>query len=199
MAFAGDLTTPGRPPRRLARQPAGRPRRVPRAVGQSRRGRAGQAVPVQPPDPGPPGGGQAQLGLRTLINLRGHRQCGSDALSRAAARRSACAHRHGVRKPRRAAPRPHPALRRHLPAPGDAGADALQVRRRPGRPGRRAGHPVRGRHRREPLAQLSWRFGHWSRSRTGVLDAFFVRYAEQAEGRMPFLTWVRDRVRRSPA
>ena len=31
-----------------------------------------------------------KLGLRTLINLRGHRQCGSDALSRDAARRLGC-------------------------------------------------------------------------------------------------------------
>ncbi len=29
-----------------------------------------------------------------------------------------------------------------------------------------------------------------SRSRTGVLDAFFVRYAAEAEGRVPFLDWV---------
>ncbi len=43
---------------------------------------------------------------------------------------------------------------------------------------------------RQALEQLSWRFGHWSRSRTGVLDAFFVRYAAEAEGRLPFLDWV---------
>ena len=35
----------------------------------------------------------------------------------------------------------------------------------------------------DALAQLSWRFGHWSRSRTGILDAFFIRYAADAEGR----------------
>jgi len=43
----------------------------------------------------------------------------------------------------------------------------------------------------EALKQLSWRFGHWSRARTGVLDAFFIRYAADAEGRLPFLDWVR--------
>jgi hypothetical protein len=42
----------------------------------------------------------------------------------------------------------------------------------------------------QALAQLSWRFGHWSRSRTGILDAFFIRYAAEAEGRVPFLQWV---------
>lgn len=43
----------------------------------------------------------------------------------------------------------------------------------------------------EALKQLSWRFGHWSRARTGVLDAFFIRYAVDAEGRLPFMDWVR--------
>jgi protein tyrosine/serine phosphatase len=43
----------------------------------------------------------------------------------------------------------------------------------------------------DALRQLSWRFGHFSRARTGILDAFFHRYAEQGEGRLPFLDWVR--------
>ena len=43
----------------------------------------------------------------------------------------------------------------------------------------------------EALKQLSWRFGHWRRARTGVLDAFFLRYASDAEGRLPFMDWVR--------
>ena len=42
----------------------------------------------------------------------------------------------------------------------------------------------------QALQQLSWRFGHWKRSRTGILDAFFIHYAAQAEGRIPFLQWV---------
>ena len=42
------------------------------------------------------------------------------------------------------------------------------------------------------MAQLSWRFGHWRSARTGILDAFFHRYARDAEGRLPFLDWVRD-------
>ena len=43
----------------------------------------------------------------------------------------------------------------------------------------------------EALKQLSWRFGHWRRARTGVLDAFFLLYAAEAEGRLPFMDWVR--------
>jgi hypothetical protein len=42
----------------------------------------------------------------------------------------------------------------------------------------------------DALRQLSWRFGHFSRGPAGILDAFFHRYAAEAEGRMPFLEWV---------
>ena len=45
---------------------------------------------------------------------------------------------------------------------------------------------------REALAQLSLRFGHIRQARTGVLDAFFHHYAREAEGRKPFLDWVRE-------
>ena len=44
----------------------------------------------------------------------------------------------------------------------------------------------------EALAQLSLRHLHFSRSSTGILDAFFRLYAEEAEGKKPFLDWVRD-------
>lgn len=42
------------------------------------------------------------------------------------------------------------------------------------------------------LDQLSWRFGHFNHAKTGILDAFFLRYAREAEGRKPFLEWVRE-------
>lgn len=51
---------------------------------------------------------------------------------------------------------------------------------------------LRGASAAEALGQLSWRFGHVRRSRTGILDAFFLRYAREAEGRKPFLDWVRE-------
>ncbi len=44
----------------------------------------------------------------------------------------------------------------------------------------------------DALRQLSWRFGHIKQAKTGVLDAFFLRYQREAEGRKPFLDWVRD-------
>lgn len=43
----------------------------------------------------------------------------------------------------------------------------------------------------DALRQLSWKNGHFNRSRTGVLDAFFLRYQAEAEGRIPFMQWVR--------
>jgi protein tyrosine/serine phosphatase len=45
---------------------------------------------------------------------------------------------------------------------------------------------------RDALRHLSLRFGHIAQSRTGILDAFFHRYASDAEGRKPFLDWVRE-------
>ena len=44
----------------------------------------------------------------------------------------------------------------------------------------------------EALRQLSWRFGHIRQAKTGILDAFFLRYQREAEGRKPFLDWVRE-------
>jgi protein tyrosine phosphatase (PTP) superfamily phosphohydrolase (DUF442 family) len=40
--------------------------------------------------------------------------------------------------------------------------------------------------------QLSWRHLHVALAPTGILDAFFRLYAAEAEGRKPFLDWVRE-------
>ena len=45
---------------------------------------------------------------------------------------------------------------------------------------------------RDALDQLSLRFGHIRQAKTGILDAFFLRYQRESEGRKPFLDWVRD-------
>ena len=129
--------------------------------------------------------------LRTLINLRGHRQCGSDALSREAAARLGLRHI-DMAFESRGAPHRDRILRfadiyRTLDAPAlmhcKSGAD---------RAGLAAGLAVllEGGTAAQALRQLSWRYGHFSRSRTGVLDAFFRRYGAEAEGRVPFLQWV---------
>ncbi len=131
--------------------------------------------------------------IRTLVNLRGPRFCGSDALSREAAARLGLAH---IDAPLESRGAPHrdrilrlAGIYRDLATPAlihcKSGAD---------RAGLGAGLYImlNGGTTREALAQLSWRYGHFSRSRTGILDAFFIRYAQDAEGRLPFLDWVRD-------
>ena len=44
----------------------------------------------------------------------------------------------------------------------------------------------------DALRHLSWRFGCFEQAKTGVLDAFFLRYQRDGEGRKSFLDWVRD-------
>ncbi|MBC7800751.1 MAG: tyrosine-protein phosphatase [Gemmatimonadaceae bacterium] len=143
------------------------------------------------PTPGHLAAATRRLGLRTLINLRGSRKCGSDALSREAAGRLGL-HHVDMAFESRGAPHRDRILRFHeiyqtleLPAlmHCKSGAD---------RAGLASGLAImfEGGTAADALKQLSWRFGHWSRARTGVLDAFFVHYASVAEGRVPFLDWV---------
>jgi protein tyrosine/serine phosphatase len=132
-----------------------------------------------------------RYGLRTLINLRGHRQCGSDALSRDAAKRLGMIHI-DMAFESRGAPHRDRILRfadiyRTLEAPAlmhcKSGAD---------RAGLASGLAVlfEGGTAAQALEQLSLKYGHFSNSNTGILDAFFRLYAQVAEGRLPFLEWV---------
>ena len=143
------------------------------------------------PTPGHLAAAAKRLHLRTLINLRGPRFCGSDALSRESAARLGLDHV-DMAFESRGAPHRDRILRfaelwHRLRFPAlmhcKSGAD---------RAGLAAGLAIlfEGGTARDALTQLSWRFGHFNRARTGVLDAFFLRYAEQAEGRLPFLDWV---------
>ncbi len=143
------------------------------------------------PTPGRLARYQRRLGLRTLVNLRGHRRCGSDALSREAARKLGLVHV-DMAFESRGAPHRDRILRfaelyRTLAFPAlmhcKSGAD---------RAGLAAGLAImfEGGTTTEALRHLSWRYGHFSRSRTGILDAFFIHYAAVAEGCIPFLRWV---------
>ena len=143
------------------------------------------------PTPGHLRAAAKRLGLRSVINLRGARPCGSDALSRDTAQRLGLQH-FDLAFESRGAPHRERILRFHtlyrtLDAPVllhcKSGAD---------RAGLASGLAVlfEGGRASDALRQLSWRFGHWSRARTGILDAFFLRYAREAEGRVPFLHWV---------
>ena len=143
------------------------------------------------PTPGRLAALKRRYGLKTIINLRGHRKCGSDALSRDAADRLGLIHI-DMAFESRGAPHRERIMRfaeiyRGLQAPAlmhcKSGAD---------RAGLAAGLAVlfEGGRSTEALGQLSWRFGHFSKARTGILDAFFELYARDAEGRIAFLEWV---------
>jgi protein tyrosine/serine phosphatase len=133
-----------------------------------------------------------RLGLRTLINVRGKRACGSDALSRDAAARLGLAHIDMAFESRGAPHRERilrfaeiyrtmvpPALLHCKSGADRAGlASALAI-------------IFEGGSAADALGQLSLKYGHFSRSKTGVLDAFFHLYAREAEGRLAFLDWVR--------
>lgn len=134
-----------------------------------------------------------RYGLRTLINLRGRTNNGSDALSRDAAAQLGLDFIDMALESRGAPQRERILclcdIFRTMRAPAlmhcKSGAD---------RAGLAAGLFVlfNGGTAREALAQLSFRFGHIRQARTGILDAFFHHYARAAEGRKPFLDWVRE-------
>jgi protein tyrosine phosphatase (PTP) superfamily phosphohydrolase (DUF442 family) len=138
---------------------------------------------------------QRRFGLRSVLNLRGHRQaCGSDALGRARAGELGLVHADAPFESRGA---PHkdrilrlvellPTLPEPLLIHCKSGAD---------RTGLIAGIwlLLQGRSVEAALDQLHWRFGHVAASRTGILDAFFREYAafQAQHGPKPFLDWLR--------
>ena len=134
-----------------------------------------------------------RFGLRTIVNLRGPRECGSDSLSRAAARRLGIAH---VYMPfeSRGAPHRDRILRFHeiwrtVETPVlmhcKSGAD-------------RAGfmstlfllvHEKRPLD--EAMRQLSAWYGHFKFAKTGILDEFFEQYRRTGlEKGIDFQTWI---------
>ncbi|MBI0536658.1 protein tyrosine phosphatase [Roseomonas sp. KE2513] len=135
-----------------------------------------------------------RLSLRTVINLRGQRvDCGSDALSRGEAARLGLTH---VDAPFESRGAPHRDRLLRLAGIFAEMAEPALIHCKSGadRTGLAAGVflLLGGGTSAEALGQLHWRHGHVSASRTGILDAFFRLYAREAEGRVPFLDWVRD-------
>jgi len=134
-----------------------------------------------------------RLHLKSLVNLRGHRRCGSDALSREAAARLGLRHV-DMAFESRGAPHRERILRFHGLYQTMQFPALMHCKSGADRAGLAAGLAIlfEGGTAAEALRQLSWRFGHFNHSPTGVLDAFFIHYAATAEGRIPFLDWVRD-------
>lgn len=137
-----------------------------------------------------------RFGLRTVINLRGHREaCGSDLLGRTAARELGLDH---IDAPfeSRGAPHKDRILRLAETYRGMAEPALIHCKSGADRTGLAAGLwlLLQGRPPEAALAQLGLRYGHVRQSRTGILDAFFALYAEAARARpgLPFLDWLRD-------
>lgn len=132
-----------------------------------------------------------RLGLTAVINLRGRAGNGSDALSRAAAERLGLDF-FDMALESRGAPQRDRILRLHDIYRGLRGPTLLHCKSGADRAGLAAGLIVlfEGGSAADALRQLSLRFGHIRQARTGILDAFFLRWQREGEGRKPFLDWV---------
>ncbi len=132
-----------------------------------------------------------RYGLTTLINLRGQARNGSDALSREAARKLGLDF-HDMALESRGAPQRDRILRLHGIYQSMRGPGLIHCKSGADRAGLAAGLFVlfQGGTAEQALLQLSWRFGHIRQAKTGILDAFFLRYQRDGEGRKPFLDWV---------
>ena len=131
-------------------------------------------------------------GIRTLLNLRGHRQdCGADALSRREAASLGLVHADAPFESRGA---PHRDRIERLAAmlPGLPEPILILCKSGADRTGLIAAIwlLLAGRPPAEAARQLSWRYGHVAAARTGILDAFIAEYA--AAWPKPFLDWLRQ-------
>jgi protein tyrosine phosphatase (PTP) superfamily phosphohydrolase (DUF442 family) len=136
---------------------------------------------------------RARYGLRTLVNLRGKRDCGSDALSRDAAARLGMDHL-DLPFESRGAPQRERILRFYDEYQSMAFPALIHCKSGADRAGLASGLALMfdGGSAADALGQLSLRFGHFGRSSTGILDAFFLHYQATGEGRIGFVDWVRN-------
>ena len=131
-------------------------------------------------------------GLRTVINLRGHRRaCGSDALGRREAQRLGLAY---IDAPFESRGAPHKDRILRLAGIFADAPEPILLHCKSGadRAGLASGLwlLMQGRPVAEAMAQLSLKFGHVKQGKTGILDAFFALYAQAAP--KPFLDWLRE-------
>jgi len=144
----------------------------------------------------PTPGGLARLarrhGIRTVINLRGECGNGSDALSREAARSLGLTL---LDVPISSGSAPSRTRLLALIAALREAAEPILVHCKSGadRAGFAAGVfcLLNGQSADAAMRHLSWRFGHLRGSRAGILDAVFLAYRDEAEGRLDFASWVR--------
>lgn len=137
----------------------------------------------------------ARQGVRTIINLRGVRDCGAYRLEQQACA-AAGVHMIDLTTRSRGAPEralvleaaqllqsvEYPVLLHCKSGADRAGLmSVLYLHLRRGMPMERA------------LEQLSWRYGHFRHADTGILDAFFESYVDFVQAHpMPFVRWVSE-------
>ncbi|WP_291298970.1 beta-lactamase hydrolase domain-containing protein [Elioraea sp.] len=140
-------------------------------------------------------GTEARAGIRTIINLRGHRPaCGSDVLAREAAARAGITM---VDAPFESRGAPHRDRLLRLAGLLETVAYPALIHCKSGAD--RAGLIaavillLRGGTVAEARPHLSLRYGHVAAGKTGILDLFLDRYeAAQRETGIGFLDWVRN-------
>ncbi len=145
------------------------------------------------PTPGALARAVRKFGIKTLVNLRGHRACGADALSREAAARLGIAHI-DMAFESRGAPHKERILRFYEIYQTMAFPALMHCKSGADRAGLASGLAILFEDGRaeEALKHLALRYLHSSKARTGILDAFFLRYQADAEGRIGFMDWVRS-------
>jgi protein tyrosine/serine phosphatase len=134
-----------------------------------------------------------RVGIRSVINLRGLAKNGSDALSRDAAARLGLDF-YDMAMESRGAPHKDRILRLAEIFGSMRGPALIHCKSGADRAGLAAGLFVllQGGTVDEAMAQLSLRYGHIKQAKTGILDAFFLTYKRDGEGRKTFLDWVRE-------
>lgn len=131
--------------------------------------------------------------LKTIINLRGKRNCGSDALSRHISHKLNLKHYDLPFESRGA---PHIDRILNLANIYKTIEFPLLIHCKSGAD--RAGlvsalillfenYDIHS-----AMRQLSWKYGHFKYSRTGILDAFFTQYLQQTHGKVNFLYWLQS-------
>lgn len=146
------------------------------------------------PTPGNLAAFARKTGLRSVINLRGRAQNGSDALSREAAARLGLDF-YDMAMESRGAPHKDRILRLAEIYQTMRGPALVHCKSGADRAGLAAGLFVliEGGTAAQALKQLSLRFGHIKQANTGILDAFFLTYQREGEAKgKNFMDWVRE-------
>lgn len=131
--------------------------------------------------------------IKTIINLRGQRDCGSDALSRHAAKKMGIAQ---LDLPFESRGAPHKDRILNLANIYQTLEFPIIIHCKSGadRAGLVAALIMIFEHKsvQEAMKQLSWKYGHFKQAKTGILDQFFTYYLHETQEKINFLTWVKQ-------